>query len=78
MPTLTFKVTPEQAREVRRAARLKKLTVSDYLRRAALDEKPAPAPREDKVHPISGLRFSGPSGAMVTDAEIHAALVDFP
>lgn len=41
MPTLTFKVSQEDAQKVRRAARTRRMTISDYLRRAALPAPPA-------------------------------------
>jgi hypothetical protein len=79
MPTLTFKVTPAQAREVRRAARQKNLTVSDYLRRVAL---PAPvesteAPRHDFT-PGRVVIARAPGAPMITKERIDAALYDCP
>ncbi len=40
MTTLTFKLSAEDAQKVRRAARLKRMTLSDYLRRAAVPASP--------------------------------------
>lgn len=68
MPTLTFKVTPEQAREVRRAARLKKLTVSDYLRRAAL-----PAPVESAEPPHNDLT---PGRVVIATPRLTKEIID--
>jgi len=80
MPTLTFKVTAEQDRAVRLAARQKKLSLSDYLRRAAMGEKPSAAPRVRlaRAHKVSGLSFSGDTGPLLTDEAIREALADFP
>lgn len=36
MRTITFKLSEEEAKKVRRAARLKRMTLSEYLRRAAI------------------------------------------
>ena len=43
MPTLTFKVTTEEARQIRLAARLQGLSVSEFLRRKAMDVPKAPS-----------------------------------
>jgi hypothetical protein len=51
MPTLTFKVTKEEALEVRRAARLKKRTVSAYLREIAMPRRARPASRRKWTPP---------------------------
>ncbi len=51
MPVLTFKVTPEQARQIRRAARLRQLTLSDYLRQTAIPEPTPAAPAQIDLTP---------------------------
>jgi hypothetical protein len=66
MPTVTFKVTPEQAREIRRAARRMKLTVSDYLRRRAL-AVPSAA--------LTGLKPSNRPGCVVIPQAVDAPTV---
>lgn len=77
MATLTFKVTSEQARAVRRAARLRKMTLSDYLRRVALPEQ---APM--KSQPVEKLRAGrvviepAPDAPKITSEMIAAALYD--
>ena len=43
MPTLTFKVTTEEARQIRLAARSLRLSVSEFLRRKAMDVPKAPS-----------------------------------
>lgn len=81
MPTISFKVSADEARQLRRKARKSKITVSDYLRRAALDEPP---PRRRKLlvrkHPLSGLPYDagGNRDPVVSREEIAAALADFP
>ena len=79
MPVLSFKVDAHAARRIRDKARSEKLTVSAYLRKAALGEK---RPDEVRVvrrrHPVSGLPYNAAPGRTVTKEEIRAALADFP
>lgn len=80
MPTITFKVTPAEARELRARARAERATLSAYVRAKALPEEPRP--RKGKLvikrHPVSGLLYDATPGPMVSQAEIDAALADFP
>lgn len=80
MPTISFKVSAEEARQLRRKARIANVTVSDYLRKAAL-EKP-PASRRKlliKKHPLSGLPYDAAGRRpTVTRDDIAAVLADFP
>lgn len=78
MPVLSFKVTPEQARDIRRGARQKRVSVSEYLRSLAMPPVATPAKRVVKKHPVSGLLYDATPGPFVTDAEIREALADFP
>jgi len=81
MPTLTFKVSPEEARVIRAKARAEKSTVSAFLRTRVLDAKPAPARRRViKRHPVSGLLYDATDagGPVVTPEQIRAALADLP
>jgi hypothetical protein len=79
MPVLSFKVTAEQAGAVRRAARLKHKTVSEYLRATALPSEAAPPRLLIKKHPVSGLSYNAaPGQRRPTQAEIDAVLADFP
>ncbi|WP_043583358.1 plasmid mobilization protein [Geminisphaera colitermitum] len=78
MPTITFKVTDEEAQELRRKARLKKMTVSDYLRRSAFPAPARPVKRIIKKNPISGALCDYTPGPIVTEEQIKAALADFP
>ena len=81
MPTLTFKVTPAESRQIRAKARAEKRTVSAFLRARVIDQ-PVAQPRKPiiKKHPVSGLPYdaSGEGLPMVTHEEIAAALADFP
>jgi hypothetical protein len=80
MPTLTFKVSPAEAREIRRRARLEKVTVSKFLRSLALDTGKSARPRKLilRKHPVSGLLIDATPGPTVPQSEIDAALADFP
>ncbi|MEO7798505.1 MAG: hypothetical protein ABIY47_12330 [Opitutaceae bacterium] len=78
MPTITFKVTPAEARALRASARAAKTTLSGYLRNQALPAAPAKRRVVLKKHPISGLTYDANPGPMVTQAQIDAALADYP
>lgn len=81
MPTLTFKVSPEEARTIRAKARAEKSTVSAFLRTRVLDAKPTKARRRViKRHPVSGLLYDATDegSPIVTHEQIKAALADFP
>lgn len=79
MPTLTFKVSPAEARRIRAKARAEKCTLSAFLRTRVLETNPV---RRRKIiikkHPVSGLRYDATPGQAVTQAEIDACLADFP
>lgn len=83
MPTLTFKVTPEEAARIRRLARRERRTVSEFLRRRAMA---AAAPTAHaagyriETSPVTGLPvMRAPAGTPPTTPEqIKALLADFP
>jgi hypothetical protein len=80
MPTITFKVSPAEAREIRRRARVEKATVSKFLRTLALG-KDEPARRRKlllKKHPVSGLLVDATPGPAVSQETIDEALANFP
>lgn len=80
MPTLTFKVSPEEARTIRAKARAEKSSVSAFLRTRVLDVKPARQKVVIKKHPVSGLPYNagGAGHPIVTHEQIKALLADFP
>ena len=81
MPTLTFKVSPEEARTIRAKARAEKSSVSAFLRTRVLDPKPATIRRRIvKRHSVSGLLYDATNegGLIVTHEQIKAALANFP
>jgi hypothetical protein len=80
MPTLTFKVSPEEARTIRAKARAEKSSVSAFLRTRVLDAKPVQRKVIIKKHPVSGLPYNagGTGYPLVTHEQIKALLADFP
>jgi len=80
MPTLTFKVSPEEARAIRVKARAEKATLSAFLRTRVLDAKPVQQKVIIKKHPVSGLPYNagGHGHPIVTHEQIKALLADFP
>lgn len=79
MPTLTFKVSPAEARTIRSRARQQKATVSTYLRARALGTLQKSRSRMViKRHSLSGLAHDATPGPVVTQAQIDAAIADFP
>jgi len=78
MPVISFKVSPEHARHLRRSARLEYKTVSEYLRAVTKPEAPAKRRLNIQIHPISGLPYDNSPGPVVTDEMIKEALADFP
>ena len=77
MPVITFKVSDDEAREIRARA-AKALSVSDYLRKSALGSESKASKVIRRRHPISGLPYNASAGRSVSDAEIRTALADFP
>ncbi len=76
--TLTFKTTAAQARALRRAARARGMTLSEYLRRVALGKELdalAPAPASD-LSPGRVVIAAAPGAPTVDKAMIEAALAD--
>ncbi len=79
MPVLTFKVSAAEARTIRAKARSEKAaSVSAYLRKVALGGEPMAALVERRRHPVSGLPYNAARGRVVSEAELNAALADFP
>ena len=84
MPTITFKVTPQEAARIRRLARRERTTVSQFLRRRATQSGSAPTVDVKgyriEISPVTGLPvMAAPPGTPpVTSEEIKALLADFP
>ena len=80
MPTLSFKAAPAEVHRIRAAAKAQRLSVSEYLRRAAL---PAAAVRprlQMKIDRKTGLSYAVmPRGAPKLGLqEVKRILADFP
>lgn len=81
MPTLSFKVSTTEARAIRRSARLKKKTLSEYLRAAALPSaRPKAKDYRTQIDPQTGfpVTIPPPGVALVTSAQVREQLADFP
>lgn len=83
VPTITFKVTPQEAARIRRMARREGLTVSEFLRRRAVEALPvAGEGGEYRIEPskVTGLPvMHAPGGSTpVSSEQVHALLADFP
>jgi hypothetical protein len=80
MPTLTFKVTMDEARRIRAEARRKKMTLSEYVRGRALnDGKSSGNVRQVRCAHTGARIFSSPPGARpLTTETVREMLADFP
>ena len=77
--TLSFKVEATQARAIRRAARVRNLQLSEYLRQAAVPKKEETRLVLDiKKHPVSGLYYNAGTSPAPTQEEIDNILSNFP
>jgi hypothetical protein len=80
MPTLTFKVTEEEARYIRAMARREKITVSEYLRRQAQPTARSAAPMDRVRCAYTGAMIfaSGPDLPPLTTESVRHMLAEFP
>lgn len=81
MVAITFKVSPEEARAIRSAARASHQNVSAFIRSKVV-RAPTKVRRKRIIrrHPVSGLPYDATDegGPTVSLEEIKAALADFP
>ncbi|MFM8358604.1 MAG: plasmid mobilization protein [Verrucomicrobiota bacterium] len=80
MPTLTFKVTVEEAQRIRALARQQKLSVSEFLRRQAQphQESSGPIPRFECGH-TGAIIFGSAEGLPALNTEsVRHLLANFP
>ena len=78
MITASFKVTEDQMHELRGNARAKRMSVSDYLRYAALPKKPGREKILMKRHPVSGAWYNAaPPPRIPAPGELENALGDY-
>jgi hypothetical protein len=83
MPTITFKVTPQEAARIRRLARREGLTVSDFLRRRAVQAAATAFDAGDyrvETSPVTGLPVMHAPEEMpvVSSEQVRVFLADFP
>lgn len=76
MPTFSFKAGPAEAKAIRAAARARGLSVSEYLRRAALP-RPTKATAERGSFEPGRVVIQGSADApTLTSADVAAALYE--
>lgn len=80
MPTISFKVTEEEARLIRSRAGSEGVSVSEYLRRRANVALSAPGPPRLVRCPRTGAMIFGPldDQAPLDTATVRELLSDFP
>ena len=82
MPTITFKVSASEAARIRRLARREGRTLSEFLRRRAMQPAGSAASGEYRIDisPATGLPvMHAPEGTRpVSSDEIRALLSEFP
>lgn len=80
MPTLTFKVSEEEARQIRALARRQKLSVSEYLRRQAKLGREQHREIAHVVCAYTGARIFGPAPELppLNTDSVRGLLADFP
>lgn len=80
MITLSFKVTADEAKNIRSGARRERVTVSEYLRRQAAAQIAHAKKPEVRICPLTGAPIfaSTPGLAPLTVASTREFLADFP
>ena len=78
--TISFKVTDEEARAIRQAAKRRRLTVSEFLRRrAAGTESPGGAVEKVRCEFTGAEIFAPLTGtSLLTSEQVREMLADFP
>ena len=76
MPTITFKLSPQEAAALRRRARAEKKTVSAYVRAAVLPDTEPPAGQyHTKIARTTGLPVVyAPPGISVTSEQVASLM----
>jgi hypothetical protein len=80
MPTIAFKVTDPEKRELRSSARMKNLTVSAFIRSAVFPSKEPPKrPRivQDKLTGLPVVR-ARPGAPKITSEDVREIMANFP
>jgi hypothetical protein len=80
MPTLTFKVSDEEAWQIRALARQKKLSVSKFLQRQAQPSRQEPREIPRVVCAHTGTTIFGPAPELpaLNTESVRGMLPDFP
>ena len=80
MPTLTFKVTIDEARRIRAEARGKKMSLSEYVRSRALNNgRSSGRMRQVRCEHTGAKIFSSPAATRpLTTETVREMLADFP
>ncbi len=76
MPTLSFKAAPAEAKSIRAAARNKQLSVSEYLRRAALPPTVRKKTAQNTLKPGRVVIHGSADAPMLTSEDVASALYD--
>ena len=80
MQTISFKVSPEEARAIRTRAHQEHLTVSEFLRRQAVAPSCLPAQVKLRQCQLTGATIFDGAGALppLTMESTREILIDFP
>ena len=79
MTTLSFKVSEEEAREIRRQAKAAGITVSEFLRRRAMGSEPGATMSKVRCEFTGAEIFAPLAGAgPLTTETVREMLADFP
>ena len=76
MPTLSFKIAPAEAKSIRAAARAKRLSVSEYLRRAAVPHSAKTKTSQAVLKPGRVVIQGSNDAPVLTSADVASALYD--
>lgn len=76
MPTFSFKAGPTEAKSIRAAARARRLSVSEYLRRAALPQAKRRPDGGSRLKPGRVVIQGSSDAPMVTSEDVAAALYE--
>ena len=80
MPTITFKVSDDEARRLRSKAKRSRLSLSEFVRRRVSDTRNKKKPPLLKRCPLTGVQiFHGtPDMIPLTTGTVREMLADFP
>jgi len=76
MPTFSFKAAPAEAKAIRAAARTRGLSISEYLRRAALPRRATRTAARGSFEPGRVVIQGSADAPTLTTADVAAALYE--